>query len=103
MTAQPGDGAPPAPVVRPLPGDGLVAREGGLSLVCALPGAAAAAVVDGLLRALQEAAAAGEGGRELVSRVIGVLSASDESDGGPLACAAAGPTPDGGVAVLVGG
>lgn len=103
MTAPPPRGdAPPASVVRPLPGDGLVAREGELSLVCAAPGAASATVVDGLLAALSDAAAANEGGRELVGRMIRVLSAADESDG-PLACAAAGPASDGAVHVLVGG
>ncbi|RMI42329.1 FHA domain-containing protein, partial [Actinomadura harenae] len=50
-----------------------------------------------------DAAAAGEGGRGLVNRVIRVLSAADEGDGGPPACAAAGPASDGGVALLVGG
>ncbi|MEV5575240.1 FHA domain-containing protein [Spirillospora sp. NPDC052269] len=104
MTAPPRDDVPPKPVVRPLPGDGLVAREGDLSLVCARPGPAAPAVfVDRLLAALADAAAAGEGGRELVGRVIRVLSTADDGDSGPLACAAAGPAPDGGVAVLVGG
>ncbi|RMI42961.1 hypothetical protein EBO15_18245, partial [Actinomadura harenae] len=75
---------PPAPVVRPLPGDGLVAREGELSLACARPGPSVpAALVDALLAALSDAAAAGEGGRGLVNRVIRVLSAADEGDGGP--------------------
>ncbi|MEU6752155.1 hypothetical protein ABZ914_38560, partial [Spirillospora sp. NPDC046719] len=53
---------------RPLPGDGLVAQEGELSLVCAAPDAVTAPVVDALLTALQEVAEAGGDGAELVRR-----------------------------------
>jgi hypothetical protein len=89
--------------VQPLPGHGLVAREGSLSLVCALPDASTGAVVDALLSALADVAAAGEDGRSLVRRVIGVLSSSTSPAGAaPLACAVAGPVADG-MAVLVGG
>jgi hypothetical protein len=81
----------------------LVAREGSLSLVCALPDASTGAIVDALLSALADAAAAGEDGRLLVRRVIEVLSSSTGPTGAaPLACAVAGPVADG-MAVLVGG
>ncbi|GAA4081415.1 FHA domain-containing protein [Actinomadura miaoliensis] len=91
-----------ADLVQPLPGDGLVAREGELSLVCARPATAAlASVVDGLLGALVDAAAAGEDGLALVRRAIGVLTASVGPD--PLSFALAGPDRDGGTAMLAGG
>ncbi|GAA4220352.1 hypothetical protein FHR32_006487 [Streptosporangium album] len=82
-------------VVRPLPGDGLVAHVGGLLLVCD----AAEAVVEDLLRALRETAASGGDGRALARRVAQVLAAMM---GESVACAVAGPVA-GGVAVLVSG
>lgn len=93
---------PGAAIVRPLPGDGLVGRDGGLSLACALPGRSDTAAVDGLLTALAEAAAAGESGHGLVSRTIRVLAGASGEEC-PSACAVAGPAPDGAVAVLVAG
>ncbi|SEU31134.1 FHA domain-containing protein [Nonomuraea wenchangensis] len=83
-------------VVRPLPGDGLVAYLGGLLLVCD-PGEATA---DGLLDALRETAASGGDGRALARRAAQVLAANMAGD--PAACAVAGPV-TGGVAVLVSG
>ncbi|WP_188194032.1 FHA domain-containing protein [Nonomuraea sp. SYSU D8015] len=83
-------------VVRPLPGDGLVAYVGGLLLVCD-PGEATA---DGLLDALRETAASGGDGRALARRAAQVLAANMAGD--PATCAVAGPV-DGGVAVLVSG
>ncbi|MFC6879230.1 MULTISPECIES: FHA domain-containing protein [Actinomadura] len=89
--------------VRLLAGDGLVAREGALSLVCALPAAETERVVDRLLAAFADASSAGEDGRALVRRVIEVLASSAlPAPSAPLACAVAGPAGDG-VAVLVGG
>jgi len=82
-------------VVRPLPGNGLVAHEGGLLLVCD----AAEAVVEDLLGALRETAASGGDGRALARRVAQILAAMM---GEPVACAVAGPV-GGGVAVLVSG
>ncbi|MBG0816798.1 FHA domain-containing protein [Planomonospora sp. ID82291] len=81
--------------VRPLPGNGLVAHVGGLLLVCD----AAEAVMEDLLRALRETAASGGDGRALARRVAQVLAAMM---GEPVACAVAGPVPEG-VAVLVSG
>ncbi|MEW9551635.1 FHA domain-containing protein [Nonomuraea sp. NPDC050783] len=83
-------------VVRPLPGNGLVAYLGGLLLVCD-PGEATA---DGLLEALRETAASGGDGRALARRAAQVLAANMAGD--PAACAVAGPV-SGGVAVLVSG
>ncbi|MEU4406947.1 FHA domain-containing protein [Streptosporangium sp. NPDC023963] len=82
-------------VVRPLPGNGLVAHEGGLLLVCD----AAEAVVEDLLGALRETAASGGDGRALARRVAQILAVMM---GEPVACAVAGPV-SGGVAVLVSG
>ncbi|MFF5205502.1 FHA domain-containing protein [Streptosporangium sp. NPDC000396] len=82
-------------VVRPLPGNGLVAHVGGLLLVCD----AAEAVVEGLLGAVRETAASGGDGRALARRVAQVLAVMM---GEPVSCAVAGPA-GGGVAVLVSG
>ncbi|MGW0587664.1 FHA domain-containing protein [Streptosporangium sp. NPDC002607] len=82
-------------VVRPLPGNGLVAYVGGLLLVCD----AAEAVVEDLLGALRETAASGGDGRLLARRVAQILAVVI---GEPVACAVAGPV-SGGVAVLVSG
>ncbi|MEW9529615.1 FHA domain-containing protein [Microbispora sp. NPDC049125] len=86
-------------VVRPLPGDGVVAHLNGLLLVCA-----AGDQVDELLGALGETAATGGDGRALARRAAQILArAMDRSIGGePVACAVAGPA-GGGVAVLVSG
>ncbi|GAA3113664.1 hypothetical protein GCM10010466_00930 [Planomonospora alba] len=81
--------------VRPLPGNGLVAHVGGLLLVCD----AAEAVMEDLLGAVRETAASGGDGRALARRVAQVLAAMM---GEPVACAVAGPVPEG-VAVLVSG
>ncbi|MFI7702541.1 FHA domain-containing protein [Nonomuraea sp. NPDC049480] len=83
-------------VVRPLPGNGLVAYLGGLLLVCD-PGEAPA---DGLLEALRETAESGGDGRALARRAAQVLAANMAGD--PAACAVAGAV-SGGVAVLVSG
>ncbi|WP_043627939.1 FHA domain-containing protein [Nonomuraea candida] len=83
-------------VVRPLPGDGLVAYVGGLLLVCDAGEAAA----DDLLEALRETAASGGDGRALARRAAQVLAANMAGD--PVTCAVAGPV-GGGVAVLVSG
>ncbi|WP_203942123.1 hypothetical protein, partial [Planotetraspora thailandica] len=97
-------------VVRPLPGDGVVAHLNGLLLVCALenrapesPAAVDQPVAD-LLAALRETAATGGDGRALARRVAQVLArAMDRSIAGePVSCAVAGPA-GGGVAVLVSG
>ncbi|AWS42619.1 FHA domain-containing protein [Streptosporangium sp. 'caverna'] len=82
-------------VVRPLPGNGLVAHVGGLLLVCD----AAEAVVEDLLGAVRETASSGGDGRALARRVAQVLAVMM---GEPVACAVAGPV-NGGVAVLVSG
>ncbi|TMR93480.1 FHA domain-containing protein [Nonomuraea basaltis] len=83
-------------VVRPLPGNGLVAYVGGLLLVCDAGEAAA----DDLLEALRETAASGGDGRALARRAAQVLAANMAGD--PATCAVAGPV-GGGVAVLVSG
>ncbi|MEU0570095.1 hypothetical protein ABZ297_32585, partial [Nonomuraea sp. NPDC005983] len=83
-------------VVRPLPGDGLLAYQGGLLLVC---DAAEAAATD-LLEALRETAASGGDGRALARRAAQVLAANMAGD--PATCAVAGPV-GAGVAVLVSG
>ncbi|MFF4776244.1 FHA domain-containing protein [Microtetraspora fusca] len=86
-------------VVRPLPGDGVVAHVNGLLLVCG----AEDQPVEELLAALRETAASGGDGRALARRVAQVLAGTmDRPTGEPVACAIAGPT-DGGVAVLVSG
>ncbi|MFF3666537.1 FHA domain-containing protein [Microtetraspora malaysiensis] len=86
-------------VVRPLPGDGVVAHVNGLLLVCG----AEDQPVDELLAALRETATSGGDGRALARRVAQVLAGTmDRTTGEPVACAIAGPT-DGGVAVLVSG
>lgn len=82
-------------VVRPLPGDGVVAHAGGLLLVCE-----AGDVVESLLAALRETASSGGDGRALARRVAQALAGS--MLGEPAACAVAGPC-SGGVAVLVSG
>ncbi|MFC7642855.1 hypothetical protein ACFQX6_19455 [Streptosporangium lutulentum] len=71
-------------VVRPLPGNGLVAYVGGLLLVCD----AAEAVVEDLLGAVKETATSGGDGRALARRVAQVLAVMM---GEPVACAVAGP------------
>ncbi|MBG0833025.1 FHA domain-containing protein [Planomonospora sp. ID67723] len=81
--------------VRPLPGNGLVAHVGGLLLVCD----AAEAVAEDLLGAVRETAASGGDGRALARRVAQLLASMM---GEPVACAVAGPVPEG-VAVLVSG
>ncbi|WP_308198516.1 FHA domain-containing protein [Actinomadura terrae] len=86
---------------RPLPGDGLVAQEGALSLVCAAPDAVTAPLVDALLTALEEVAEAGGDGSALVGRVAGLLAARRGLR--PHPCAVAGPSGDAGLAVLVSG
>lgn len=87
-------------VVRPLPGEGVVAHLNGLLLVCATGGDQP---VEGLLSALHETATTGGDGRALARRVAQVLArAMDRSIGEPVACAVAGPA-GGGVAVLVSG
>ncbi|MEU6415020.1 FHA domain-containing protein [Microbispora sp. NPDC046933] len=88
-------------VVRPLPGEGVVAHLNGLLLVCATGGDQP---VEDLLGALSETATTGGDGRALARRVAQVLArAMDRSIGGePVACAVAGPA-GGGVAVLVSG
>ncbi|GGL17407.1 hypothetical protein Sme01_72090 [Sphaerisporangium melleum] len=83
-------------VVRPLPGNGLIAHVGGLLLVCD----AADAVTEELLSAVRETAAAGGDGRALARRAAQVLARS--MAGEPVACALAGPV-GGGIAVLVSG
>ncbi|MEV0234349.1 FHA domain-containing protein [Nonomuraea sp. NPDC050786] len=83
-------------VVRPLPGDGLVAYVGGLLLVCD----AGESIADDLLDALRETAASGGDGRALARRAAQVLAANMAGD--PATCAVAGPV-GGGVAVLVSG
>jgi hypothetical protein len=87
-------------VVRPLPGEGVVAHLNGLLLVCA----AADQPVEELLGALRETAAGGGDGRALARRVAQVLArAMDRSiTAEPVTCAVAGPA-GGGVAVLVSG
>jgi FHA domain len=91
----------PTAVVRPLPGPGLAARSGDLLLVCADAGAGHATGVEQLLGLITEVAAAGGDGSVLVRRVAAVLAA--DFDNTYPACAAAGPTADGRVAVLVHG
>ncbi|KAA9377548.1 FHA domain-containing protein [Microbispora cellulosiformans] len=87
-------------VVRPLPGEGVVAHLNGLLLVCATGGDQP---VEGLLSAMHETATTGGDGRALARRVAQVLArAMDRSTGEPVACAVAGPA-GGGVAVLVSG
>lgn len=83
-------------VVRPLPGNGLVAHMGGLLLVCD----AAEAVVSDLLAAVRETAASGGDGRALARRIAQVLART--MTGEPPSCAVAGPA-GGGIAVLVSG
>ncbi|WP_424531866.1 FHA domain-containing protein [Sphaerisporangium viridialbum] len=83
-------------VVRPLPGNGLIAHVGGLLLVCD----AADAVADELLAAVQETAADGGDGRALARRAAQVLARSMTAE--PITCAVAGRA-GGGVAVLVSG
>ncbi|RCG29757.1 FHA domain-containing protein [Sphaerisporangium album] len=83
-------------VVRPLPGDGLIAHMGGLLLVCD----AADAVADDLVAAVRETAAAGGDGRALARRAAQVLARTMTAE--PIACAVAGRT-GGGIAVLVSG
>ncbi|TDD66555.1 FHA domain-containing protein [Actinomadura darangshiensis] len=93
-------GAAPEPA-RLLPGDGLVAQEGGLSLVCAAPDAATGPLADALLAALEAVAGAGGDGPDLVARAARILAARRPPR--PYACAAAGPAGDGGLTVLVSG
>ncbi|MCW2919188.1 MAG: hypothetical protein JWN52_7256 [Actinomycetia bacterium] len=84
-------------VVRPIPGDGVVAHQGGLLLVC---GPAAEDTIEGLLEAVREVAANGGNGRTIARRVARVLAEAMATE--PVSCAVAGPA-DGGIAVLVSG
>ncbi|RBQ18943.1 hypothetical protein DP939_17280 [Spongiactinospora rosea] len=83
-------------VVRPLPGNGLVAHVGGLVLVCD----AVDAVASELLEAVRDTAANGGDGRALARRAAQVLARSMTAE--PIGCAVAGPAA-GGIAVLVSG
>jgi hypothetical protein len=83
-------------VVRPLPGNGLVAFVGGLLLVCD----AAEETATDLIEALRETADSGGDGRALARRAAQTLARAMTGD--PATCAVAGPV-DGGVAVLVSG
>ncbi|GAA3196645.1 FHA domain-containing protein [Actinocorallia longicatena] len=82
-------------VVRPLRGEGIVARQNGLLMVCDGTDADA----EKLLGVLNEVAARGGSGRDLAHRVALVLSSNMSEQ---HACAVAGPV-QGGVAVLVSG
>lgn len=84
-------------LVRPLPGNGLVAYLGGLMLACDAGEAAAG----DLIEALRSTVAAGGDGRALARRAAQVLAANMTGD--PATCAVAGPVAGGGVAVLVSG
>lgn len=86
-------------VVRPLPGEGVVAHRNGLLLVCA-----SGQPVEELLGALNETVTTGGDGRALARRVAHVLARTMDRQitDEPVACAVAGPV-DGGVAVLVSG
>ncbi|MFC0863747.1 FHA domain-containing protein [Sphaerimonospora cavernae] len=86
-------------VVRPLPGEGVVAHLNGLMLVCAT-----GQPVEELLGALHETVVAGGDGRALARRVAHVLARAmgGQVTSEPVACAVAGPV-DGGAAVLVSG
>lgn len=84
-------------VVRPLPGNGLVAHLGGLLLVCDSGDSAAPELV----QALRETAATGGDGRALARRAAQILARSMTGD--PATCAVAGPAGGGGVALLVSG
>ncbi|WP_344830719.1 hypothetical protein [Nonomuraea dietziae] len=83
-------------VVRPLPGNGLVAHMGGLLLVCDT----AEGTGGELLETLRESAESGADGLALARRAAQVLFRS--MSGEPVACAVAGPAA-GGMAVLVSG
>ncbi len=82
-------------VARPLPGSGVVVREGDLMLVCAEGGDA----VDELLATVANVARTGGDGAVLARRVAALLAA-DTSARFP-ACALSGPAGDSQVAVLV--
>jgi len=86
-------------VLRPLPGNGLLARYGDLVLLCEADDARLPALLD----AVAEVAAAGGDGRRLGRRLAGLLSAAglDDADEYPALCAF-GPS-GGGLAVLVHG
>jgi FHA domain len=77
----------------PLPGQGLVARTGNLVVLCAIAGGGE----DLLLTAMDEVAAAGGDGSDLVRRVTRAALEQDQ----PPAWACAGITATGAVAVLV--
>lgn len=81
--------------VRPLRGDGIVACQNGLLMVCDGTDADA----DKLLSALTEVAARGGNGRDLAHQVARILSSNMSEQ---HACAVAGQV-EGGVAVLVSG
>jgi len=78
-------------LTRPLPGAGLAVRAGNLFAVCADDGAA----TEEVLALVGAVAAEGGDGAVLVRRAAAALEPAR------LACALAGPTADGGVAVLV--
>ncbi len=82
-------------VVRPLPGDGVIAHTGGLMLVCQ-----AGEAVESLLAALHETASSGGDGLALARRVAQALATTMAAE--MPSCAVAGPC-SGGVAVLVSG
>ncbi len=84
-----------APGLFPVPGDGVLARRGDLILLCSLE---VSQVVDDLLDALEQIAAAGGDGRQFTDAIADTLEASDATPS-VLAFGPAGP----GLAVTVSG
>lgn len=95
---------PDEPDTQPLPGDGLVARERGLWLVCAAPDRDSAPLVDRLLEALADTARAGRDaapdGALLISKSVRIVAS--QLGGRLLPCAVAGQV-EHGLAVLASG
>ncbi|RKN47826.1 FHA domain-containing protein [Micromonospora endolithica] len=87
------------PVLRPVPGDGILARQGDLVLLCDAS-AEWAPQVNRLLDTLGEVAARGDG-RDLCRRLTHLLSDDGDAGGYPALCAF-GPCPDGWAVLLHG-
>lgn len=95
---------PDLPDTQPLPGDGLVAHERGLWLVCSAPDRDSAPLVDRLLKALAETARAyGDAaldGAQMIGKCVRIVTS--QSGGRLLPCVVAGQV-EHGMAVLASG
>jgi len=89
-----------APGLWPVPGEGVLARHGGLILLSSLE---QGQLVDMLLDLLEQAAATGGDGRQFADQVAAVLESADAGDGTPAPSVLAFGVTSTGLAVTVSG